>query len=80
LRKNVYDSVASRWQELGLTGEPPAVRAFEQDDRVLYHEVGGFEPGAQPGEEKENGGRGNIPNLPGAQGGGNGDTGGAISM
>jgi 4-hydroxy-3-polyprenylbenzoate decarboxylase len=45
LRKEVYERVVSRWQELGLPGEPPPVRAFEQDDRVVYHEAGGFEPG-----------------------------------
>ena len=50
LRKSVYDQVASRWQELGLPGQVPTVRAYEADNKVLYHEVGGFEPGKQPGE------------------------------
>jgi UbiD family decarboxylase len=45
LRKTVYDRVAARWGELGLPGEIPRVRAFEADDRVVYHETGGFEPG-----------------------------------
>ena len=52
LRKEVYDKVAARWKELGLTGTIPSVRAFEQATKVTYHEVGGFEPGKQPGEEK----------------------------
>ncbi len=52
LRKSTYDTVAARWQELGLPGQIPAVRAFESDSNVVYHEVGGFEPGRQPGEEK----------------------------
>jgi UbiD family decarboxylase len=50
LRKEVYDQVAARWQELGLPGQIPSVRAFEEDRQVVYHEVGGFEPGAKPGE------------------------------
>jgi len=33
-----------------LRGQIPTVRAFEADNKVLYHEVGGFEPGRQPGE------------------------------
>ncbi|MBI2494724.1 MAG: UbiD family decarboxylase [Candidatus Rokubacteria bacterium] len=45
LRKAVYDQVARRWKELGLPGQAPAVRAFEADSKVTYHEVGGFEPG-----------------------------------
>jgi UbiD family decarboxylase len=45
LRKEVYETVAARWNELGLPGEIPAVRAFEQQSKVTYHEVGGFEPG-----------------------------------
>jgi UbiD family decarboxylase len=52
LRKNIYDKVASRWKELGLPGQTPTVRAFEVESKVTYHEVGGFEPGRQPGEEK----------------------------
>jgi UbiD family decarboxylase len=51
LRKPVYDNVASRWSELGLPGQIPQVRAFESETSVTYHEVGGFEPGKQPGEE-----------------------------
>ncbi|MBI2090312.1 MAG: UbiD family decarboxylase [Deltaproteobacteria bacterium] len=57
LRREIYDQVASRWRELGLPGKVPEVRAFEQESKVVYHEVGGFEPGKQPGEEgaeKEN--------------------------
>jgi UbiD family decarboxylase len=50
LRKNIYDKVAARWKELGLPGQIPTVRAFEADNKVVYHEVGGFEPGRQPGE------------------------------
>ncbi len=56
LRQEVYDKVASRWRELGLPGEIPTVRAFEQASEVVYHEVGGFEPGQQPGEEDKEGG------------------------
>jgi 4-hydroxy-3-polyprenylbenzoate decarboxylase len=53
LRKEVYDRVASMWEKLGLPGETPAVRAFEQESKVVYHEVGGFEPGKQPGEQSK---------------------------
>lgn len=52
LRKEVYDQVAERWSDLGLPGQIPTVRAFETDNKVTYHEVGGFEPGLQPGEEE----------------------------
>jgi 4-hydroxy-3-polyprenylbenzoate decarboxylase len=52
LRKNVYDKVAGRWAALGLPGKIPTVRAFETTDKITYHEVGGFEPGRQPGEKK----------------------------
>jgi UbiD family decarboxylase len=52
LRKEVYDQVAARWTELGLPGQVPTVRAFEAENTVTYHEVGGFEPGRQPGEKK----------------------------
>lgn len=51
LRREIYDQVTSRWRELGLPGKVPEVRAFEQESKVVYHEVGGFEPGKQPGEE-----------------------------
>jgi len=53
LRKPVYDKVAKRWKELGLPGQIPSVRAFEANSKVTYHEVGGFEPGRQPGEKKK---------------------------
>jgi hypothetical protein len=54
LRKSIYntDTVAARWQELGLLGRLPEVRAFEQDSKVVYHEIGGFEPGRRAGETK----------------------------
>jgi UbiD family decarboxylase len=52
LRKEMYDKVAGEWKKLGLPGQVPNVRAFEEDKKVVYHEVGGFEPGKQPGEEK----------------------------
>jgi 4-hydroxy-3-polyprenylbenzoate decarboxylase len=52
LRKDVYATIGARWQALGLPGTIPAVRAFETDTKVTYHEVGGFEPGRQPGERK----------------------------
>jgi len=52
LRKEVYDKVAGEWKKLGLPGQVPTVRAFEEEKKVVYHEVGGFEPGEQPGEEK----------------------------
>ncbi len=51
LREEVYNKVAGRWSDLGLPGKIPTVRAFESDQKVVYHEVGGFEPGLQPGEE-----------------------------
>lgn len=53
LRKPVYDKVARRWEALGLPGAVPPVRAFESEAKVAYHEVGGFEPGRQPGEAKK---------------------------
>lgn len=31
LRKSVYDDAVSRWTELGLDGEPPAMNAFDGD-------------------------------------------------
>jgi UbiD family decarboxylase len=52
LRKEVYDKIAGRWKALGLPGDIPKVRAFEADRKVVYHEVGGFEPGRQPEESK----------------------------
>jgi UbiD family decarboxylase len=53
LRKSMYDQVAHRWTKLGLPGQIPTVRAFEDGSRAItYHEVGGFEPGRQPGETK----------------------------
>ncbi len=51
LRKEIYDDLAARWEDLGLPGQIPQVRAFEEDSQVVYHEVGGFEPGKQPGDE-----------------------------
>ncbi len=51
LRREIYDKVAGEWKKLGLPGQVPTVRAFEEDKKVVYHEVGGFEPGKQPGEE-----------------------------
>jgi UbiD family decarboxylase len=51
LRKEIYDKVAGEWKKLGLPGQVPSVRAFEEDKKVVYHEVGGFEPGKQPGEK-----------------------------
>jgi 4-hydroxy-3-polyprenylbenzoate decarboxylase len=53
LRKEIYDKVAGQWKTLGLPGEVPTVRAFEQESKVIYHEVGGFEPGKQPGEAQD---------------------------
>ena len=53
LRKEMYDKVAAEWKKLGLPGQVPEVRAFEEEKKVVYHEVGGFEPGKQPGEEKK---------------------------
>jgi UbiD family decarboxylase len=52
LRKQVYEGIAARWKRLGLPGQVPAVRAFEMDAKVPYHEIGGFEPGHQSGERK----------------------------
>jgi UbiD family decarboxylase len=45
LRREVYDRVAGRWHELGLPGEAPALRTFEEESSVVYHEQGTFEPG-----------------------------------
>jgi 4-hydroxy-3-polyprenylbenzoate decarboxylase len=53
LRREIYDKVAGEWKKLGLPGEVPGVRAFEEEKKVVYHEVGGFEPGKQPGETAE---------------------------
>lgn len=53
LRREIYDKVAGEWKKLGLPGEVPSVRAFEEEKKVVYHEVGGFEPGKQPGEAAE---------------------------
>jgi len=53
LRREVYDRVASRWQDLGLPGQAPGVRAFESDQAVVYHEQGGFEPGGTNGAPKK---------------------------
>jgi UbiD family decarboxylase len=53
LRKEIYDKVAAQWKKLGLPGQVPTVRAFEEEKKVVYHEVGGFEPGKQPGEETQ---------------------------
>jgi len=52
IRKEIYDQVAAKWKELGLPGQVPEVRDYEEETKVVYHEVGGFEPGQQPGEEK----------------------------
>ena len=52
LRKKVYDDIAARWNTLGLPGRIPAVRAFENDVKVAYHEIGGFEPGHQVSAQK----------------------------
>jgi len=51
LRKEMYNKVAGEWKKLGLPGQVPTVRAFEEEKKVVYHEVGGFEPGKQPAEE-----------------------------
>lgn len=53
IRKEIYDQVAAKWKDLGLPGQVPEVRDFEEETKVVYHEVGGFEPGLQPGEEKK---------------------------
>ncbi len=53
LRKEIYDKVGSRWKELGLPGEVPSVRAFEQETKVVYHEVGDFEPGHKAEEKNK---------------------------
>jgi 4-hydroxy-3-polyprenylbenzoate decarboxylase len=45
LRREMYDRVAERWHALGLPGQAPAVRAFEAEQPVVYHEQGSFEPG-----------------------------------
>jgi len=40
LRKSTYDKVAARWEELGLPGKAPQVRAFESEERFVYQEEG----------------------------------------
>ena len=41
LRKGIYDKVQSRWQELGLPGTTPLVRAYETEEKVaVYKEEG----------------------------------------
>src|SRR5262249_36197582 len=52
LRRSLYDTVAARWEGLGLRGRIPAVPAFEQDSNGVYHEIGGFEPGRRGGGEE----------------------------
>jgi 4-hydroxy-3-polyprenylbenzoate decarboxylase len=54
LRREIYDKVAENWKTLGLPGQVPSVQVFEEDKKIVYHEVGGFEPGDQPGEENPN--------------------------
>jgi UbiD family decarboxylase len=49
LRREVYDRVAERWESLGLPGQAPTVRAFEESATVVYHEQGSFEPHVQNG-------------------------------
>jgi hypothetical protein len=31
LSKSTYDNVVARWQELGLSGQPPAITVFEDE-------------------------------------------------
>ncbi len=31
LSKETYDNVVARWQELGLSGKPPAISVFEDE-------------------------------------------------
>jgi 4-hydroxy-3-polyprenylbenzoate decarboxylase len=38
LTREMYDRVAARWTKLGLPGEPPVLRSFEEEDVVAYHE------------------------------------------
>lgn len=45
LRREVYERVAAQWRTLGLPGQIPVVRAYEEATRIVYHETGGFEPG-----------------------------------
>ena len=52
LRKDVYERIAARWKTLGLPGRIPAVSAFETETKVIYHELGAFEPGRQAGKQK----------------------------
>ena len=32
LNREIYDQVATRWKQLGLPGQIPAVRAFEETE------------------------------------------------
>jgi UbiD family decarboxylase len=40
LRRSVYDKVAARWEELGLPGVAPTLRAFESETTTVYREEG----------------------------------------
>ena len=40
LRKSTYDKVAARWEELGLPGKAPEVRAYETEEKFTYQEEG----------------------------------------
>jgi hypothetical protein len=33
LSKHTYENVVARWQELGLSGTPPAITVFEDETR-----------------------------------------------
>jgi 4-hydroxy-3-polyprenylbenzoate decarboxylase len=50
LRKSIYDRVAQRWDELGLPGNVPSVRAFEAETGgVTYHDESGPRSGNSMG-------------------------------
>jgi len=40
LRKSTYDKVAARWEEMGLPGKAPGVRAYESEAKFTYQEEG----------------------------------------
>jgi len=40
LRKSTYDKVAARWEEMGLPGKAPNVRAYESEAKFTYQEEG----------------------------------------
>jgi hypothetical protein len=49
----MYDRVAARWTKLGLPGEPPVLRSFEEEAVVAYHESVEIPQPGRPGARRE---------------------------